>query len=366
MVTVLFYTTILLSSTFFVYLSEKGRKKIDRLFLLGIAFLFVFVPSAIRYDIGVDYLAYKEIYENSKILSGYLKEPGFYFVNWFLSKLGAHFQWMFATIAFIFTAVAFKAYPRKHACLLHFLFFSSLWYFSFNGMRQAVALAWCLLALVYFIENRYIYFFIFSFIGATFHLSALFILISGLASLIPLTKGTKSKVLPLVFVSIIITTYISMNIILIYIEQLLNFLGFVRYAGYFSSVKHFITRDFGTGIGVLIKIIFSIYIILNSKIFIQTNKNYWLLICLTFVYAVGAVLASRIIIFGRMANTFIVAPILGAYILFFLKKNKNFHRFVLAMFISFLFFAFIKDGMGIETSYANPKRNPYQTIFSEL
>ena len=366
MVTVIFYTTILLSSTFFVYLSEKGRKNIDRLFLLGIAFLFVFVPSAIRYDIGVDYMAYKDIYENSMRLSTYLKEPGFYFINWFLSKLGAHFQWLFATIALIFTAVAFKAYPRKHASLLHFLFFSSLWYFSFNGMRQAVALAWCLLALVCFIENRYSYFFTFSFIGATFHLSALFILLAGFAALIPLTPRIKSKVLPLIFVSIIIATYISMNMVLVYIEQILKILGFLRYAGYFSSVKHFIARDFGTGIGVLIKVMFSSYIIMNSKIILKTNKNYWLLICLTFLYAVGAIIASRIIIFGRMANAFVVAPILGAYVLFVLNKKKNIHRFVLALFILFLFFAFVKDGMGIETSYANPKRNPYQTIFSEL
>ena len=366
MPTVIFYNIILFSSTFFVYLSEKGRRKIDRQFLLGIAFLLVFVPSAIRYDIGTDYMAYKEIYENPVRLIKHLKEPGFYFVNWFLSKIGAHFQWMFASFAFIFTAVAFKAYPKKGAWLLHFLFFSMLWFFSFNGMRQAIALAWCLLALVYFFDRKYLCFFILTLIGAIFHQSALFITAIGLMALIPLSFNFKTRIAPIIFISIIIVTFVSMNIVLVYIEQILKFAGFTVYASYFSNVKHFITRDFGSGLGVLAKVLFSLYIILNTKQLLQFNKNYWLLICLIVVYTVGVVLANNIIIFGRMANTFIVAPVFGAFILYQLKRNKNIHRLVLAVFMIFLLLSFIKDGMGIETSYANPKRNPYQTIFSEL
>ena len=138
-----------------------------------------------------------------------------------------------------------------------------------------------------------------------------------------------------------------------------------KYAGYFSSAKHFDVRDFGSGIGVLAKILFSIYVILNAKAFIQPNKNYWLLIVLVFAYAVGVVLANNIIIFGRMADTFVVAPIVAGYLLLQLPSNKKINRIVLGAFLVFLALSFIKDGMGIETSYANPKRNPYQTIFSE-
>ncbi len=110
-----------------MWASEKGRTRFDRWFLLGIAFLLVFVPAAIRYDIGTDYVNYLAIYEGTsatKTLEPYkFKEPLFYFVNWFYQSIDAHFQWVFATFAFIFTAVAFKAYPKKNAWLLHFLFF---------------------------------------------------------------------------------------------------------------------------------------------------------------------------------------------------------------------------------------------------
>ncbi|MBE0471496.1 MAG: EpsG family protein [Methyloprofundus sp.] len=369
MATVFFYNFILFSSTFFVWLSEKGRTKLDRWVLLGIAFLLVFVPAAIRYDIGTDYLNYLAIYEGTsaiKTLEPYkFKEPLFYFVNWFLKSIDAHFQWMFAAFAFIFTAAAFKAYPRKNAWLLHFLFFSMLLFFSFNGLRQAVALSLSFLALFHFFERRYFWFFALNIVGATFHQSALFITATGLAALIPLGIHLKTRIAPFVFIGFIGFTYISMSVVLVYLEQILNLVGLTKYAGYFSSTRHFIPRDFGSGLGVLAKLLFSIYIILNAKALIELNKNYWLLIILTFAYALGIVLANNIVIFGRMADTFILAPVIGAFLLFHLPKNKQFHRLVLTVFLLFLILSFSKEGIGTETSYADPKRNPYQTIFSE-
>lgn len=62
MATVIFYNFILLSSTFFVWLSEKGKGNLERYFFLGLAFLLVCVPAAIRYDVGADYMSYLAIY----------------------------------------------------------------------------------------------------------------------------------------------------------------------------------------------------------------------------------------------------------------------------------------------------------------
>lgn len=367
MATVVFYNFILFSSTFFVWLSEKGRTRLDRWFFLSVAFLLVFVPAAIRYDVGTDYLNYLDIYQGTsdvKTLEPYKnKEPLFYFVNWFYRSFEAHFQWVFATFSFIFTAVAFKAYPRKKAWLLHFLFFSMLWFFSFNGIRQAVALSWCLLALFNFFDRRYLWFFTLALIGAAFHQSALFIAAAGLAALIPLGSHLKSRIAPVVFIGFIVFTYVSMSIVLVYIEQVLNLVGLTKYAGYFSSSRHFVERDFGSGLGVLAKVFFSVYIIWCSKHFLSLNKNYWLLLILVFAYAVGVVLANDIVIFGRMADTFVVAPIIGAFLLLSLPKNKQVNRAVLSAFLVFLILSFIKLSIGTPTSYADPKRNPYQTIF---
>lgn len=364
MATVLFYNFILLSSTFFVWASEKGKGNLERYLFLGIAFLLVFVPAAIRYDVGTDYVNYLRIFQSDWELEQYkFKEPLFYFINWFYLSIGAHFQWMFATFAFIFTAVAFKAYPRKNAWLLHFLFFAMLWFFSFNGMRQAVALSWCFLALFAFFEKRYVWFFVLTLIGSTFHQSALFITLAGFAALIPLGNQIKYRVAPYAFIGFIIFTYISMNVVLAYMEQILSLVGLTKYAGYFSSAKHFVARDFGSGLGVLAKVLFSIYIIWNAKTFIKQNKSYWLLIALTFAYAVGVVLADKIIIFGRMADTFVVAPIVGAYFLWQLPTNKQLNGLVIFVFLVFLILTFFKGSFGVATDYGNPKLNPYRTVF---
>ena len=154
-----------------------------------------------------------------------------------------------------------------------------------------------------------------------------------------------------------------MGIVLTYIEQILMLVGLTKYAGYFSSAKHFVARDFGSGLGVLAKVLFSIYVIFNAKAYIQQNKNYWLLIILTFIYAVGVVLANNIIIFGRMANTFVIGPIVSAYLLYQLSKNRQLNKLVLGCFLIFLFFTFIKSSVGEATKYGDPKLNPYITIF---
>ncbi len=113
MTTLIFYNFIFFSSTFFVWLSEKSRTYFDKMILLFIAFLIVFLPSAIRYDIGVDYLNYLEIYNNEWFKDYINKEPSFYFINLVFKNLDVHFQLLIVTFAFIFTIVAFKAYPKK-------------------------------------------------------------------------------------------------------------------------------------------------------------------------------------------------------------------------------------------------------------
>ena len=132
MPTVIFYNIILFSSTFFVYLSEKGRTVLDRKIMLFIALLIVFIPSALRYGVGANYFSYLHIYEEPWRLDNYkFKEPGFYYVNYFLKSLDAHFQWSFADFAFLFSYASFKSYPRHQAWLIHLTFFTVFYLLSF-------------------------------------------------------------------------------------------------------------------------------------------------------------------------------------------------------------------------------------------
>ncbi len=365
MITLFFYNFIILSSTYFVWLSEKGKGTYERHFFLCIAFLIVFLPSALRYDIGTDYINYLEIYNEKLFVGAKNEEYAFYLINSFLYNLDAHFQWMFSIFSFIFIYVAFKSYPKKNAWLLHFLFFSILYFTSFNIIRQTAALSICMLAVFVFFEKRYIYFFVLSIIASTFHKSALFIMIVGLLSLIPLGSYVKTRILPYIFLCILLLILFFKEYAYLFIEVIINLFGFVKYINYFNDEINYASRISGTGLGIYINIIFAIYLILNTRQFILVNKNYWLLIIMTFFYAIGLILSRDIVIFERMTTTFIIAPIIGYFLIIKLQKYRNIHCIFLIIYILITFVSFNKGGMDTETSYSDPKRNPYKTILVE-
>ncbi|MCH8492469.1 MAG: EpsG family protein [Idiomarina sp.] len=337
------------------------RYSLDRWILLAVAFLILVLPSALRYNIGTDFMSYVNIYENLDDFTW--MEQGFYFVNWTFRSLGAHVQWVFTAFAFIFTAVAFKAYPSRNVWLVHFVFMAMLWFPSFNIMRQTIALAFCMLAVFCYLDRRVLLFFVYTAIGALFHKSAFFVMACGALALIPVRTSLKYTVAPLAFTAILAVALLQMDLILGLIEHLLRTAGLTKYANYFGG-RHFIARDFGSGLGVLAKVAFSVYVLLSAKSFLRFNKYNWLLLILVFVYALGVILANQIMIFGRMADTFVVAPVVAAYVLYQLPNNRQLNKLVLVSFLAFLLLSFTKDGFGTVTSYSDPHRNPYQTIFS--
>lgn len=362
MLTILFYNFILFSSTFFVWLSEKGKGRRERYLFLTIAFLLVFIPSAIRYDIGTDYVNYVRIFETGTYINYQYKEPLFYFINSVLSGIDAHFQWFMVVTSFIFSAVAFKAYPQRNAWIFHLFFIFTLWFFSFNGIRQAVALSFSILSIYYFLNNRVWLFIFLNLVGMLFHNSVFLILILGLISLIPLHRYLKSHIFPFIAISSIVFIYLKPTIVFDIMENFLRLVGMVKYANYFQSQTHFI-EHYGSGLGILVKILFSIYLLLNTKYLIELNKKNWLVVLMIYIYTVALVLASQIVIFGRMADIFKISLIFGVYFLYKIDKNRLLNKLVLIIFILFMLISFIKASIGKETSYADPKRNPYQTIF---
>lgn len=363
MPTVIFYCSILLFSTLFIYLREKGKGKLEYYFFTSLAFLLVFIPSAIRYDIGTDYLSYENIYHKLEYYNEI--EPAFYFINTFLKSINASAQWMFATFAFIFTYVFFRAYPRKNAWLFHFVFISILWFFSFNGIRQATALAFSALALLFYFRGFYLKFFLLILVASLFHLSAIFIGIVGLIASLPLSSFLKAKIMPNFFIIGLLTTFFLSTFVIAYIEKFLALLSMEKYASYFQNSNHFIETDFGSGLGILAKVLFVVYFIYSSNVVLSKNKNYWIVVILSFLYGVGIILAGKIVIFSRMGDTFSIALIFSVYLLYKFDFKNIITKSVVLLFLGFLFISYIKLGFGVETPYGDPKRNPYVSIFSK-
>lgn len=362
MASILFYIFILLSSTFFVYISDKGKGLLEKRVFLSIAFLLVFIPSAIRYDVGTDFPNYVDIYNSLDVYSETL-EPAFVSLLYLLKALNLNSQWLFISSAFIFTLALFGSYPKKNAWIIHFAAIGMLWFASFNIIRQSLAIAFTLLAVSYFMDKKYYKFFIICFIGVLFHFSAVFIILLGVLALIPVRRSLKSRTIPIIFISLIAITYISMQLIINYIQLILEFMRLDFYLGYFES-EHFIQKDFGSGLGALTKVLFSTYIIFNAKSILEYNEAYWIIIPLNFLYAVSTILANDVIIFGRMQEIFILSPVISLYILNQIPIKRQQHKIVFILFATYIFLNFCKESIGAKTSYADPKLNPYKTILT--
>lgn len=362
MATVLLYISILLVSTFFVYISDKGKGELERKVFLSIAFLIVFIPSALRYDIGTDYLSYVSIYNNIKYYDDI--EPAYYLINWLLKTIDANQQWIFVVSAFIFTITIFKSYPKKYAWILHFVIIALLWFYSLNIMRQALASAFCFAATFKFFDKKYKQFYLLSIIGVLFHFSTILFLIVGTLSLIPIRKSLKTNVIPLVFLGVIVFSFVSVNIILANIELLLKIIGFSKYTDYFGG-RYYVNPEQGTGLGILLKISVCIYVFINAKVFLEYNKQYWLLIILAFMYSITVILSNEILILGRLQIIFLIAPIIISYALFVIPGNRQVHKLASIIFMLFAFYIFADKSVSSITD-EKAKLAPYQSIFSNI
>lgn len=355
MATVLFYFSILLSTTFLIYLRDKGKGKLEYYTFTATVFLIIFIISAIRYDVGVDYLNYIHIYEY--ILYEERIEPAYYLLNRVLYYLEANSQWVFVISSLIFTALTIKSYPRKKAWIFHLGIILIFYLHSFNIVRQSIATAFCLLAVSNYLVGNRKKFFILTIIGSLFHISALSILTVGSVAIIPLRKHLKESVLPTALIISIIVCYFTYNLFVLYLEQILEFLD-LSYLSY-TETKYFDSVQGGFGIGIIIKLTLSSYIIANAKLLLENNQYNWLIILLTFVYAVFTILAGQIQIFNRVQILFALVLPFNFYLLLTLPRK----RLINIIFISLILTILFLDYYRIATDQSG-KFNPYRTIFS--
>lgn len=362
---IVFYISILLFSTTLLWLSELNKNVLQERLFLFLSFIVLFFPSALRYNIGTDYLEYVFIYNNYNYLYDYKDEFLFYCINLFLKKMNADVMWMFAIHAFIFTLFSFKAYPKEKYWIFHFILMCFLYFYSFNIIRQAVSIVICLFALKLFINKNTLLSVFYCLIAALFHKSAYFFLFFVLISMIKVSDYFKIYIAPILFILCLFVSYSSFFIFQ-YIEKILLFIGFTDFANYFHSSTHFIERQLGSGIGIGIYLLMSLYISFNTKIIIKDNPRYWAVIILMMLYAIILVLSSKIIIFGRMVITFLPGYVWAVYLAYTILGRRKLSFIFVSLFLIFIGLSFIKDSFGIPNYYYDPKRVPYQTVLKDV
>ena len=148
-----FVYLILLASLMFCGRYQNYRIKLFDNSIPSTGILLVLIYTLViglRYDVGVDYLLYKETYLNSMspnadfiARNGWSYfEPGFSAIVYTFTRYKAHFAWLFISIAFLqilFLYIFSKRYSFMSMWLFFFFVTSFTFFDSLNGMRQMTA-----------------------------------------------------------------------------------------------------------------------------------------------------------------------------------------------------------------------------------
>lgn len=364
--TLIFYNLIIISSTFLIWISERSRKNANKLILLSISFLIIFLPSAFRYEIGGDYFSYKIIFDDIKsgVPSSMTEgiEPGYYYLNYLFSVLGLSFEWLVATIAFIITFFFYKSYPEKHKYLFHFILWTNFYFFSFSLLRSMLSASILLFAIMSYIKDKkYFNYFLLTILASTLHKSAILFLILPVISNLKIIKSIFNSRYILVFVILFSMLFSEKIIYFIFKNPLVNFLGYSQYA----ETTYNSPTELNSGLGVL-----SMVLILSYTTFISRDefrkRNIFLLIIT--ICSISIILASQIEIFGRLKMLFLISyPIV---ILLLMTHCKNLITvFFILFFISISIFNFNRLILSGSTDYRitchNTRITPYVSIFNK-
>ncbi len=181
----LLYIFVAFLSYFFFVLAKQERKKSPKNPLVFVSVVFaIAVPSVfagLRYEVGTDYVNYNyritvirdlsfvEVLQLDNVEFGYtlgIKILSFFFSNPMIFGIISA-----ATLAIIVHTLLTQ-YDDRDCGMMYFIYLMQYYFFSYNLVRQNLALAIVFYSMKYIYEGRLKKFLLYIFIGAMFHYSA--------------------------------------------------------------------------------------------------------------------------------------------------------------------------------------------------
>lgn len=216
----LFYLTLLVVVGVLLFLSSRYK------WLQTVVFIILALFAGLRYKVGIDYESYVEQF--SYLIDGYksvVREPLFYYIVKALDSIGGTYQFNFFVFACFTQYFMYKAIKENsiNFILSTALYFSivSFYLFTFNVVRQWLALPVFLYSIRFLYEKDGKRFLLYNLITALFfHVSVIFLL-----PLYFVIGRRFSKVQKLIFVGLAIFVGLSIRTILAY----------TPYGGYLSA-----------------------------------------------------------------------------------------------------------------------------------
>ncbi|MGE8377404.1 MAG: EpsG family protein [Sphingobacterium sp.] len=302
---------------------------------LFITFLILGLFSGIRFNVGIDFENYLDIYKYALQDLNITSEPFFIYVIKFCDLLGGSSQMLFLVMAlltnyFMYRYVTEQSLDPTLSMLIYFSVIS-FYLFSFNISRQWAACSIYLFSLIYLINKRYIVFLSINIITAlVFHKSLLYV--SALTLITVLDLNRKMKLLG-ILMAIIVG---------VFIKVILGFTGYEKY----TESSFDMTVDFKIYIFFLINLIIDVFKSklenkehrgnLSSKILFNLNFISLLILIIIIIQQSGAM----VLLFKRIHNYFLATYIvLIPYCLLsvFPSDTYKFVRFALIIILPLLF-----------------------------
>jgi hypothetical protein len=346
MFTYFLYLSILILVASFSYIAEYGNTSVLQFNARAICFLAMTVPAILRYGIGTDYFNYFRQYETMNYV-----EPGWFFFYSLCHKLGLSFWWVIAiTSVLTYYMVCFLLPKRNYFYILTFYILLFCYLNSFSGIRQLMAMSFLLCGLSDHYYKKKLKAYLFFVIAVLFHTSSIIVFPIVLLSKIKVNKYLRYF---LFFFGISIILFLDFDY---FFSLIANSILPQRYADYYKILTQHRPR---TGLGIIINMLISIVIMLNSgKMEKRPNGNF--IINLNFFNILICLLAFKLPTFRLNAGLVFIQLFSLGYLLDSNKKYRTIYLY------SFTFLELILFIRLLLTAVINvyPGVNPYRSIFN--
>lgn len=355
------YIAFYFFGSFFALCYSKSRDKSASTVFIICTFLCLFLPLALRYNIGTDYENYVRIV-GSALRSGIYTpfEIGWTPIIYLIGRFDWDIHVFFLIPALLSTLIVLHVVPKKyfHFCIP--LYISIAWIESFSLVRQAFATTLFLLATKSFFKRRYARFVIWAAVSCCFHKST--VVLAVLTVIAAMKWQILGRYVNFAILSgfYVLTRFINIGKILM--EKVI---GATFYAYYITSQFNQSNND-GTGLGILVRLV--VFILFTSVPYAPPNSRerriqYNVTCIYIFLLAAGHMLAYQVHIFNRIPNLF--SPFYILFAMNLAESKSRYRRIAMPVVVSLVFLLFIvMVKVGLSSNPGGLGITPYQSIFS--
>ena len=356
--TFILYNFILIFGTLFAYMSTLIKEMWGKKFFIFLSFLTLFVPAALRYGVGTDYLGYESIF-NEILFTGSIEktEPFYGLLNQIVIFFTGSFHWVIVLSSLLTFVFVYKSVVHSKQIFLTILLFVLLLYlYSFSTVRQSLAIVISMFATFrLFNDDKALKFVFCILLGAMFHYSALLMLL-----VLPFRKLKFN----LLFGLLILVVFFFLGKFLS--TSVLNspLLEATKYGGYASN-KFGEETEIGSGLGVFLNILPVLIVMILVGWRFEDGRKKFFLFNLGLIYLLTKSLALNIHILGRINEVFGFVPII--LIVYFVEIEASLRlKRIIQLFCVFCYLILFEKSIAVNTIDIGGGLgiSPYVSIFS--